>query len=231
MRYARPLSRILVVDDDASQRLLLRRLLEREGWRVVEAGDAEAAQDLLAKPLGRPDLILCDLILPGRDGAAFLQGVRADPKLSAIPAILMTGARLPAGLLAAASRALESGPVFIKSSDYAPLIRRARELLKDPGASRVRIDPLKRAIWIDGCRLPRLAPRRFELLCALLRSDRAVSREELLDLLWDEEHGASVVDVTVLRLRDDLRTQPVLSIATAVGGYLAVLAPYCAPAA
>lgn len=218
--------KILVVDDEAYQRDLFRRLFRAEGWSVVEAECGDEALGLLARPGVRPDLIICDIMMPKRDGVEILQCIRETPGLASIPAILATGARLPAGLLALAGRALAAGPVFIKGTNPEPLVRRIRELLGNPGASRVHVAPMKRSIWIDGRKLPRLAPRRFQLLSALLASRRRMSREELLTGIWDESDNPNVVDVTVLRLRTDLRKIPNLRIVTTPAGYEALLDPY-----
>ena len=69
---------VLVIDDDADARERLRRILRREGWRVVEAGNgAEALERLEGAP---PSLILLDLMMPVMDGFAFLRQLRQRPR-------------------------------------------------------------------------------------------------------------------------------------------------------
>ncbi|MFP6665236.1 MAG: response regulator [Deltaproteobacteria bacterium] len=57
---------VLVVDDDSEIRFLVRSVLDRAGYHVLEAGDGDAAVAMAAT--GRPDLILLDISMPGRDG-------------------------------------------------------------------------------------------------------------------------------------------------------------------
>ncbi|MCO5167374.1 MAG: response regulator [Planctomycetes bacterium] len=69
---------VLVVDDHDVNRELARALLERAGWRVLDAPDAEAALALARAE--RPAVILLDIAMPGRDGFAALEALRADPR-------------------------------------------------------------------------------------------------------------------------------------------------------
>jgi GAF domain-containing protein/DNA-binding response OmpR family regulator len=79
---------VLVVDDDAASRELLRRTLEADGVRVVEAaGGAEGIQ--LARQL-RPALVTLDVLMPGLDGWAVLGALKGDPATADIPVILLT---------------------------------------------------------------------------------------------------------------------------------------------
>jgi DNA-binding response OmpR family regulator len=79
-------SHILVVDDDAKVRLLLRRCFEGEGYRVSEAGSGAEAVKLLA--VGSFNLVTLDLNLPDGDGLTIGREIRAR---SAVPIIMVTG--------------------------------------------------------------------------------------------------------------------------------------------
>ncbi len=83
----RPLN-ILVVDDDPMNQALLGDVCEAFGWETeaVNRGD----QVLSALHTHRPDLLLLDLMLPGMDGFAVLEQVRADPKLDALPVVVVS---------------------------------------------------------------------------------------------------------------------------------------------
>jgi signal transduction histidine kinase/CheY-like chemotaxis protein len=85
-RRQRPL--VLVIDDDVSVRELLKRHLEREGFAVASAaGGAEAlrmARELL------PDAVTLDLVMPDVDGWAVLRSLKDDPRLAAIPVVLLS---------------------------------------------------------------------------------------------------------------------------------------------
>jgi DNA-binding response OmpR family regulator len=81
-------ARILVVDDEADSRLLLRMMLVHAGYDVtLAAGGEEALESLAETP---PDLLLSDVMMAGLDGLALLRRVRTDPKTSALPVILLT---------------------------------------------------------------------------------------------------------------------------------------------
>ena len=79
---------VLVVDDDPSVRQLMRRTLEKEGFRVREAsGGAEGLA--LARRL-RPSAITLDVMMPGMDGWAVLSSLKSDPALAEIPVVMVT---------------------------------------------------------------------------------------------------------------------------------------------
>ena len=85
--------RILIVEDKASSRELLRTVLEQQGYEVVEANDGEQA---LAMVRGQSlDLVLMDLQLPQRNGYDVLQEIRSNPKLEAIPVVALTANAMP----------------------------------------------------------------------------------------------------------------------------------------
>ncbi len=83
---------VLVIDDDADTREWLRRTLIGEGWEVMTAQNGRAALDALR--IGRPDLILLDLIMPEMDGFEFLAQVRKDTALATVPVVVVTAADL-----------------------------------------------------------------------------------------------------------------------------------------
>jgi two-component system cell cycle response regulator DivK len=80
--------RILVVEDQADNRQILRDLLTSEGYRVIEAQDGE--EGIRAATAARPDLILMDIQLPLLDGYEATRRIKADPALRAIPIIVVT---------------------------------------------------------------------------------------------------------------------------------------------
>lgn len=79
---------ILVVDDDAQIVRLVRSYLEQSGFRVVTAGDGEDALHIIRR--SRPDLMILDLMLPGRDGLSLTQLIRSDPTLADLPILMLT---------------------------------------------------------------------------------------------------------------------------------------------
>lgn len=219
-------NRVLVVDDESLQRRQFRRLLEAHGIEAVGAASAAEALAMARGAAAPPQLILCDISMPGIDGVSFVKALRAAPETAHIPAILMTGLALPSGLMEAAAEALGLGPIHLKGGPFSALLARIRARLTERPATGVVVDPIQRSITIDGRRLPELPARRFQLLCALLRRPREASREELLEQVWDGKENLNVVDVTVMRLRQDLKLLPFLRIETAPAGYRLVIGPY-----
>jgi CheY-like chemotaxis protein len=90
-RGTRDPSLILIVDDDPDYRLACRWLLERQGYRVLEAADGRMALHILTSARTvHPALILLDLSMPIMDGRQFLTVLRSYARLQAIPVILIS---------------------------------------------------------------------------------------------------------------------------------------------
>ena len=79
---------VLVIDDDAAARALLRRHLAKAGYRVDEAADGKTG--LARAHAFRPDVITLDAMMPGMDGWAVLAALKADPALAGIPVVMAT---------------------------------------------------------------------------------------------------------------------------------------------
>ena len=80
--------RVLLVEDDARTRTMIRTRLEKQGWSVLEAGDGRSALKQMAEML--PDLILLDLMMPEMDGFQFVDHVRGQDDWRSIPIIVVT---------------------------------------------------------------------------------------------------------------------------------------------
>lgn len=82
------MTRVLVIEDDPTQRLLASAVLRSAGYEVHQAESGEAglqiADDLL------PDLIVCDVLMPGLNGYEFVEALKRDPRLCVIPVIMLT---------------------------------------------------------------------------------------------------------------------------------------------
>lgn len=79
---------VLVVEDDADIRDVIQYNLEREGYEVLACEDGESAWRTVRE--NRPDLVLLDLMLPGKDGVEICREMRADEATEAIPVIMVT---------------------------------------------------------------------------------------------------------------------------------------------
>ena len=82
------MKKILLIEDHAPMRENLALMLEMEGFQVLSAEEGQGGLDLARRI--RPDLILCDVMMPGLDGHGVLQALRADPDTATIPFIFLT---------------------------------------------------------------------------------------------------------------------------------------------
>src|SRR5688572_16446511 len=89
---------VLVVEDDAANRALLRHVLEAEGYHIITAEDGESAVRTVATI--RPDLVLLDVGLPTIDGLEVTRRLRGDLRLTTLPILLLTGRTTEADLVA-----------------------------------------------------------------------------------------------------------------------------------
>ena len=80
----------LVVDDNAVNRQILRRILEADGHEAALAGSGEEALELLAAPAVAFDVVFLDIVMPGMDGFEVLQQIKAQHAFSHIPVIMVS---------------------------------------------------------------------------------------------------------------------------------------------
>ncbi len=106
---------ILVVEDNETNRKLVREVLQFRGFEVAEAGTAEDGLEMARART--PDLILMDIQLPGMDGITALKHLRADPSTSEIPVVALTASAMPderEEILAAGFDIYETKPISVK---------------------------------------------------------------------------------------------------------------------
>lgn len=113
-------SRVLVVDDNAGTRRLLRGRLERQGHEVQEAAGGREALDLLRS--GAFDLVLLDLVMPGMDGFQVLAEMKADAALGGVPVIVISTLDEMRGVM----RAIGKGAADYLFKPFDPVLLRAR---------------------------------------------------------------------------------------------------------
>ncbi|HYE78335.1 MAG TPA: response regulator transcription factor [bacterium] len=204
---------IAIIDDDPDIVTLLTYNLEREGFTVTSAGDGDAGLRMLHTR--KPDLLILDWMLPRTDGLQVLRTVREVPKLQKLPVLMLTAKESEPDTV----RALEAGADDYLSKPFRlhELIARVRALLRrqeraaEPKrqmyeALGIIIDFDKRAVQVGGQDVV-LTHKEFELLSYLVhRSDKALSRDTLLEDVWDLSYtgGTRTVDVHVQRLRRKL---------------------------
>ncbi|GAB4426205.1 MAG: hypothetical protein Fur0044_24230 [Anaerolineae bacterium] len=91
-RCHQPECPVLLVEDDPLTREMMRRILEKEGWQVVEAGNGRVALEKVAEC--RPEVILLDLMMPEMDGFQFLAQLRQEFQGLNIPVVVVTAMNL-----------------------------------------------------------------------------------------------------------------------------------------
>lgn len=111
---------VLVVDDDAFNREILTRHLERQGHRVAQAPDGAHALKALKK--GSFDLVLLDVMMPGMNGYQFLERIRQEPTLQDIPVIVISALEESRSV----ARCLRLGAEDYLPREFDPLVLRAR---------------------------------------------------------------------------------------------------------
>ena len=204
---------MLVVDDEADVRGVVREILERAGYAVAEAPDGRAAlREFFASPA---DLVLLDVSMPGLDGWQTLERIR---DLSEVPVLMLTGhgAELEKvrGLRAGADDYVTKpfGRQELLARVEALLRRRARGV-ESPDRyadGLVEIDFARREVTTAGEPVA-LTPLEFRLLAAFVRHpNQVLSREQLLELVWGDTHATapSEVKLYVSYLRRKLGATP-----------------------
>jgi len=97
------MQKVLVADDRATGRELVRTVLEKSGYQVFEASDGEQAVAEARRI--QPDLIILDIHMPGLDGFGVIQKLRGEPRFAAIPIIALTAS----AMMGDRERAIEVG--------------------------------------------------------------------------------------------------------------------------
>ena len=199
---------VMVIEDEAEIRELVRYNLERAGFRVNAIGDGETGLERLFE--SRPDALVLDLMLPGRSGLEVLREVREEPATRDLPVLILTARSAEMDKLLG----FDHGADDYLTKPFSPreLVARVRALLRraqpDRGAGvieagELRIDTLAREAAFRGRALT-LTPREFDLLAFLAsRPGRVFSRDELLRKVWGYYYlgETRTVDVHVRRLR------------------------------
>ena len=200
--------KILIVEDEANIRELLRLYLEREGYTVLEAENG--VEGIKKWKSDKPDMLLLDVMMPVMDGWAVCREIRAE---SDVPIIMLTAK----GETADRVSALEMGAddYIVKPLEMPEVIARVRAVFRrmapDDAPEKLSFDNLvidKQAydLVIKGKRVD-APPKEIELLYFLASSpNRVFTRAQLLDDVWGFDYfgDTRTVDVHVKRLREKL---------------------------
>jgi DNA-binding response OmpR family regulator len=205
---------VLVVDDEPTIRDVVVQYLRRDGFATLEAGDGDAARELLEREW--PSLVVLDLMLPGTDGLTLCRWIRDRSQL---PVIMLTARGEEADRIVG----LELGADDYVTKPFSPreLVARVRTVLRRGAVEsaeldeRVRfgnieIDAASREVCKEG-RALKLTAREFELLLFLARHPRRVfSRDQLMSRVWGYEPAfdSGTITVHVRRLREKIEDDP-----------------------
>ncbi len=179
--------RVLVVDDDKQIVRLLQSYLEKAGFGVITAYDGENALRVVRHEL--PDLVVLDLMLPGRDGWEITRTLRADDRLAAIPILMLTARVEDTDKILG----LELGADDYLTKPFNPreVVARVRAILRRAGgmpkaprvleSGELRLEP-DHHIVRAGKEILDMTPTEFELLRVLMENpDHVFTRGELIE--------------------------------------------------
>jgi two-component system response regulator MtrA len=203
--------RVLVVDDDTALAEMIGIVLESEGYDVSFCAHGDKAFSVFQE--AKPDLVLLDLMLPGKDGTQVCREIRAE---SGVPIIMLTAKSDTVDVVAG----LEAGaddyvPKPFKPKELVARIRARLRRIDEPAPEVLHIGDLE--IDVTGHKVTRdgvlisLTPLEFDLLVALARAPwQVLTRDVLLEKLWGYRHAADtrLVNVHVQRLRSKIEHDP-----------------------
>ncbi|CAB4834392.1 MAG: response regulator [Actinobacteria bacterium] len=203
--------RVLIVDDDQALSEMLGIVLRGEGFDPVFCGDG--AQALQVFRSCKPDVVLLDLMLPGRDGIDVCRSIRAE---SGVPIVMLTAKTDTVDVVVG----LESGAddYIVKPFKPKELVARIRaRMRRNDDAPPLTLTIGDLAIDVSGHQVTRdgqalsLTPLEFDLLvCLARRPGKVFTREVLLQEVWGYRHAADtrLVNVHVQRLRAKIEHDP-----------------------
>ena len=202
------MKKILIIEDDATLREELRLLLENGGYAPCIATDFENAADEAARL--RPDLVLLDILLPDANGQSILREIRSG---SDVPVIMLTSRSTDADEII--SRSSGADDYVTKPYNPALLLLRIETVLRRTGGRGseeeltyrgMRLNLLRSSVTYKGAETVLSRNEMNILHCLLKKRGTIVSRDELMDYLWDRSDFVddNTLTVNINRLRKRL---------------------------
>jgi DNA-binding response OmpR family regulator len=200
--------KLLLVEDDQKLATAVRRGLEAEGFTIEVAHDGE--DGLWMATEGRHDLIVLDIMLPGRNGYRICADLRAAGDWTPILMLTAKGGELDE------AEALDTGAddYLAKPFSFAVLVARIRALLRRAAARApapmsaggVRVDPMSRRVWCGETEVVLTAREHDVLEFLVRRAGQVLAKDEILAGVWDLdfEGDPNIVEVYIGRLRRKL---------------------------
>ena len=200
--------KVLVVDDEARMRKLVKDFLVKKDYKVIEAGDGEEAVELFFKNKDIA-LVILDVMMPKMNGWEVCREIR---KYSKVPIIMLTAKGEESDEL----QGFSIGADEYISKPFSPkiLVARVEAILRRTGKSEeevieiggISIDKLGHQVLVDGRELE-LSYKEFELLTYFIENKGiALSREKILNHVWNYDYfgDARTIDTHVKKLRNKL---------------------------
>ena len=202
------MKKILIIEDDATLREELRLLLENGGYAPCVTTDFENAADEAARI--RPDLVLLDILLPDANGQSILRDIRSG---SDVPVIMLTSRSTDADEII--SRSSGADDYVTKPYNPALLLLRIETVLRRTGGRGseeeltyrgMRLNLLRSSVTYKGAETVLSRNEMNILHCLLKKRGTIVSRDELMDYLWDRSDFVddNTLTVNINRLRKRL---------------------------
>ena len=200
--------KILVVDDEARMRKLVKDFLTNKGFQVIEAGDGEEAVDIFFADKDIA-LVLLDVMMPKMDGWEVLKTIR---KYSQVPVIMLTARSEERDDLQGFSLGVDeyiskpfSPKILVARVDA--ILRRSNMVSTDTlNVGGICIDKAAHQVTIDGSEIE-LSYKEFELLTYFVENQGlALSREKILNNVWNYDYfgDARTIDTHVKKLRSKM---------------------------
>ncbi|MCI0526112.1 MAG: response regulator transcription factor [Nitrospira sp.] len=208
--------KLVVIEDDQDITRLVTHYLTKEGYAIKSSQDGIKGLQLIKQE--KPDLVILDLMLPEMDGLEVCKRLRADPKTSALPIIVLTAKGEESDKIVG----LELGADDYVTKPFSPkellarvkaLFRRSERQVEESTHHRygqISLDVARHEVRVKDEEI-KLTAKEFSLLVQLLKNKgRVMTREVLLDKVWgyDSDVTTRTVDVHIRRLREKI---PLLS--------------------
>ncbi|MCX7780284.1 MAG: response regulator transcription factor [Negativicutes bacterium] len=220
--------KVLLVDDEANIRELVKFNLEKAGFGVIEAMDGINAVKLARSE--KPDLVVLDLMLPGMDGLEVCRTLKGEKQTSGIPVIMLTAKNEEIDKVIGLE--LGADDYMTKPFSARELVARVKAVLRrshreQPTANELAVGNLRlnfsRYEAYLGSERLELTPKEYELLKLFItNTGKVYTREQLLEKVWGYEYfgDTRTVDVHVRHLRAKLAADPEASeLIETVRGY------------
>jgi len=209
---------ILVVDDESNILELIKYNLQKENYKILSASDGITCLTMAKTYL--PDLIILDIMLPGKDGFEVCRSLKADVRTAPIPVIMLSAKDTEIDKVLG----LEMGAYDYVTKPFSPreLVARVkanlrrREYINKPGDEKeirhkgLIIRPERYEAILNGAKLD-LTPKEFEILVILTSNPgRVFTRDMLLEKIWgfNEVKETRTVDVHIRYLRQKIERDP-----------------------